>query len=87
MAKPLNPNEIVTINEIAITNMVEIEALIELLAEKGMIPQVELMEECKKVKRKMGGEVGVYLKRDSSVLGHGVYARFQLGFEPWTVDC
>jgi len=39
MAKPLDPNEIVTINEIAITNMVGIEALIELLDEKGLSPK------------------------------------------------
>ena len=55
MAKPLDPNEIVTINEIAITNMVEIEALIELLEEKGIITKEELMEKCKKVKGKMRG--------------------------------
>jgi hypothetical protein len=55
MAEPLDPNEVVTINEIAITNMVEIEALIELLEEKGVITKEELMEKCKRVKGKMRG--------------------------------
>jgi hypothetical protein len=39
MAEPLDSNEIVTINEIAITNMVGIKALIELLDEKGRYHQ------------------------------------------------
>lgn len=55
MAKPLNPNEIVTNNEIVITNMLEISALIELLMEKGIITKEQLMEKCKKVKGKMRG--------------------------------
>jgi hypothetical protein len=55
MAEPLDPDKIVTINELAITNTVEIEALIELLDEKGVITKEELMEKCKKVKGKMRG--------------------------------
>ncbi len=50
MAKPLDPKEIVTTEEIVITNMVEISALIELLMEKGIITQDELMERCKKMR-------------------------------------
>jgi len=37
MAEPLDPKEILTVNETAITNMVEIEALFELLDRKGII--------------------------------------------------
>ena len=37
MAPPLDPKEIVTIQELAISNMVEIETLRELLFEKGII--------------------------------------------------
>jgi hypothetical protein len=55
MAEPLDHKEIVTINEIAITNMVEISALIELLDEKGVITKEELMEKCRKVKGKIRG--------------------------------
>ncbi len=55
MAKPLDPKEIVTTEEIVITNMVEISALIELLMEKGIITQDEMMERCKKLRGKMRG--------------------------------
>ena len=55
MAEPLDPKEVVTINEIAITNMVEISALIELLDEKGIITREELMEKCKKMRGKIRG--------------------------------
>ncbi len=46
MAKPLDPEEIV------ITNVVEISALIELLTEKGIIAEVEFVERCKKLRGK-----------------------------------
>jgi len=46
---------IVTIQEIAISNMLEIEALIELLDEKGIITKDELMEKCKKMREKIRG--------------------------------
>jgi hypothetical protein len=35
MAKPLDPKEIVTVQELAISNMLEIAALRELLFQKG----------------------------------------------------
>ncbi len=54
-AKPLDRKEIVTTEEIVITNMVEISALIELLMEKGIITNDELMERCKKLRGKMRG--------------------------------
>ncbi|NIS71550.1 MAG: hypothetical protein GTO12_22235 [Proteobacteria bacterium] len=55
MAKPLDPNQIVTTEEIVITNMVEISALIELLMEKGIITQDELMDRCKKLRGEIRG--------------------------------
>jgi len=55
MAKPLDTKEIVTIQEIAISDMLEIEALIELLDEKGIITKDELMEKCKKMRGKIRG--------------------------------
>jgi hypothetical protein len=41
MAKPLDPKQIVTIHELAISNMLEIEALRQLLFEKGIISKEE----------------------------------------------
>jgi hypothetical protein len=37
MAQPLDPKEVATIEELTISNMYEIEALIEVLARKGML--------------------------------------------------
>jgi hypothetical protein len=43
MAKPLDQKEIVTIQELAISNMLEIAALWELLFEKGIISEEEFL--------------------------------------------
>jgi hypothetical protein len=37
MAQPLDPKEVVSIEELAISNMYEIEALIEVLVRKGIV--------------------------------------------------
>jgi hypothetical protein len=37
MAEPLDPKEVVSIEELGISNKYEIEALIEVLAGKGMV--------------------------------------------------
>jgi hypothetical protein len=55
MAKPLDPKEIVTTNELVITNMIEIPALIELLMEKGIVTEEELMGRTEKLRGKMRG--------------------------------
>ena len=39
MATPLDPREIVTAQELAISNMLEIEAVRQLLFQKGMIAE------------------------------------------------
>ncbi|MCK5554360.1 MAG: hypothetical protein KAJ09_14510 [Deltaproteobacteria bacterium] len=43
MAKPLDPKEIVTVQELAISNMPQIEAFRELLLEKGIIKEDEFI--------------------------------------------
>ncbi len=44
-----------TTQEIVINNRLEISALIELLTEKGIINQEELIERCKRLRVKMRG--------------------------------
>ncbi|NIO21637.1 MAG: hypothetical protein GTN76_13105, partial [Candidatus Aenigmarchaeota archaeon] len=47
MAKPLDSKEIVTVQEWAISNMLEIETLRQLLFEKGIISKEEFLAEFK----------------------------------------
>jgi hypothetical protein len=49
MAKPLDPKEIVTTQELTISNMVEIEALRQLLFEKGIINEEDCIVRFKKL--------------------------------------
>ena len=51
IAELLDEKQIAATQKMAISNMLEIEAFIELLDEKGIIPKDELMKKCKK----MGG--------------------------------
>jgi hypothetical protein len=53
MAIPLDPKQIVTVQELAISNMLEIAALRELLFEKGIISKEEFLAEFKKLDREM----------------------------------
>jgi hypothetical protein len=53
MATPLDPKQIVNVQEIAISNMLEIEALRELLFEKGIISEEEFIAKFKKLDREM----------------------------------
>jgi hypothetical protein len=55
MAKPLDQKEIVTTNELGITNMLEIPALIELLVEKGIITNDELVAKIEEMRGKIRG--------------------------------
>ena len=52
-AKTTRPKGIVTIQELAISNMLEIEALRQLLFEKGIITEEEFIERFKKLDREM----------------------------------
>jgi hypothetical protein len=53
MATPLDPKEIVTVQELAISNMLEIGALRELLFEKGIITEQEFVDRYGKLDREM----------------------------------
>ena len=53
MAKPLDPKQIVTTQELAISNMLELETLRQLLFEKGIISEEEFIERFKKVNKEM----------------------------------
>ncbi len=53
MAKPLDPKEIVTVQELAVSNMLELETLRQLLFEKGIISEEEFIDRFKKLDREM----------------------------------
>ncbi len=53
MATPLDPKEIVTVQELAVSNMLEIEALRQLLFEKRIITQDEFIDNFRKLDREM----------------------------------
>jgi len=53
MAKPLDPKQIVTVQELAISNTLEIEALRQLLFEKAIITEEEFVARYKKLDREM----------------------------------
>ena len=53
MAKLLDRKEIVTAQEIAISNMLEIEALRQLLFEKGIITKDEFIDKFKSLNKEM----------------------------------
>ena len=51
MAEPLNPKEIVIIEELITSNMFKIEALIEVLAQKGVVDKKEILEVILRMKK------------------------------------
>jgi hypothetical protein len=53
MAKILDPKEIVDFKELLMSEVIQSEALINLLDKKGIISKQELLEEMKKVQAKM----------------------------------
>ncbi len=53
MVTPLDPKKIVTTQELTISNILEIEAMRQLLFEKGIISQDEFMVKHKKLDREM----------------------------------
>jgi hypothetical protein len=57
MAIPLDPKQIVTVQELAISNMLEIEALRQLLFEKGIITEDEFIAKFKKLDKEMKEKV------------------------------
>jgi hypothetical protein len=48
-----NPKEVVTVQELAVSNMLELETLRQLLFEKGVITQDEFIAKFKKLDREM----------------------------------
>ena len=44
LAEPLDPNALVTLEELAIANMWEISALVELLERKGILTRKEVLD-------------------------------------------
>jgi len=53
MAKELDPKEIVDIKELLMSEVIQSEAIINLLDKKGIISKQELLEEMKRVQAKM----------------------------------
>jgi hypothetical protein len=56
MAKPLDSKEIVTTDEVVVSDMPEMSALIELLNDQGIITNQELIEKSEKLKGKIRGD-------------------------------
>jgi len=54
MAHKLDKKEIVIFEEVLISNVIEQEALVNLLVKKGLISKEELLEKIKKVGPKQG---------------------------------
>ena len=52
MTKKLDPKEMVTFDEVLMSNTIEQEAWINLLEKKGIINKAELLEEIKSLKKK-----------------------------------
>ncbi len=50
MSEKLDPKELVTFEELLMSNTIEQEALVNLLVKKGLITEQELLEELKIVK-------------------------------------
>ena len=53
MAKQLDPKETVDIKELILSEVIQLEALINVLESKGIITKQELLEEIKRVAAKM----------------------------------
>ena len=53
MAKILDPKEIVDLKELVMSEVIQSEALINLLARKGIVSKKELLEEVRMVAAKM----------------------------------
>jgi len=52
MGEKLDPKETVSLEELLMSNVIEQEALINLLEKKGFISKAELLEEIKKLRDK-----------------------------------
>ncbi len=52
MAQPLDPNDLVTLEELALSNMWENAALVELLERKGVLTKQEVLDMIQELRRK-----------------------------------
>ena len=57
MAEKLNSKEVVTFEELLMSNTIEQEALVNLLDRKGIISKAELLEEMKRVRVQQGYKI------------------------------
>ena len=57
MADKLDPKEVVTFEELLMSNMYTQEALINILVQKGLISKEEVLEEIKRLKKKGVNEI------------------------------
>jgi hypothetical protein len=53
MAKQLDPEEMVDLKELVLSEVIQMEALVHILESKGILTKQELLEEIKKVAAKM----------------------------------
>ncbi len=51
MAQPLNPKDLVTLEELTISNMWEVAALIEVLEKKGLISKQDILTEIRELRK------------------------------------
>ena len=56
MAQKLDSKEVVTTEEIAQSNMFQIEAILRLLVKKGIITKQEFLDEMQELKREMAAK-------------------------------
>ena len=51
MASPLNPNALVTLEDLTISNMWEVAALIEVLEKKGVMTKQDILTEIRELRK------------------------------------
>ena len=51
MAKPLDPDDLVTLDELTISNMSEVAAIREVLERKGLLTKAEILEAIRELRR------------------------------------
>ena len=52
MASPLDPNDLVTLEKLSISNMWEVAALIEVLEEKGVMKKQDILDAIRELRQK-----------------------------------
>ncbi len=60
MAQPLDPNHLVTLDELAISNMWENAALVELLERKGILTRQEVLAMIQELRRREPTAIAPY---------------------------